>query len=184
MLNKQHTQELYMRASRIGGIEDKFWGRVDKLGPNECWNWTGGKSGGYGVIGGVLNGKRYVPVGQNMLAHRVSWIIANGDIPEVDGSDDAHGTVVRHTCDNPLCVNPGHLVIGTQAQNIKDMWDRKRASVPTLIGADHPNARFKDERILDFIRTTDVPAPVLADAFGCDRSVINKIRSGKSYSDR
>jgi hypothetical protein len=79
---------------------------------SQCWNWTGAKApGGYGRLN--LNGR-------NTLAHRVAHMIASdGPIPE--------GMSVLHSCDNPSCVNPGHLSLGDHLQNMKEMKNRGRS---------------------------------------------------------
>lgn len=170
-----------MRASRVGSTVDRFWQRVERRGAGDCWNWQGRRhNSGYGVISGAINGKRYVPVGQGMLTHRVSWIIHHGDIPDSKGY---HGAVVMHTCDNRLCVNPAHLRLGTQGENVADMHAKKRAvDAPTMLGPDHPNARFKDQRIVDWIRSCKIPSRILADAFRVDRHTITNIKSGRTYN--
>jgi hypothetical protein len=86
-------------------IETRLWEKVQKEPNGGCWLWTGGTTnGGYGVIG----------VGRGRLhrAHRISWEIANGPIPD--------GLKVLHRCDNPPCVNPAHLFLGTQVDNMRD----------------------------------------------------------------
>lgn len=95
-------------------LEERFWPKVDKSpgkGPNgDCWLWTGCKlPKGYGQIG-IAN----VPA----LAHRVSYELANGPIPE--------GLHVLHACDNPSCVNPTHLLAGTPKDNMQDMISKGR----------------------------------------------------------
>ena len=75
-----------------------------------CWWFLAGPSNRYGQI-------KFA--GKQMLAHRVSFEVYNGDIPA--------GLVVRHRCDNPRCVNPDHLILGTYAENSQDMIDRGRA---------------------------------------------------------
>ena len=74
------------------------------------------------------------------IAHRVSWGIHNGPIPP--------GVKVLHTCDNPPCVNPAHLFLGTQADNIKDCLDKGRANYGTLSGSDNGNAKLTETEVL------------------------------------
>jgi hypothetical protein len=99
-------------------IEDRFWEKVEK--GSECWEWQGYRMpNGYGQIGSGGDANRD---GRNLLAHRVSWELHHGEsVPE--------GKVVRHyVCDNPRCVNPAHLRLGTQADNIADMKAKGRGS--------------------------------------------------------
>lgn len=81
------------------------------LGDEGCWLWTASLRRGYGQFG---LGKK------NMLAHRASYILYKGDIPD--------GLVVRHTCDVKHCVNPRHLVLGTHKENVRDCIQRGRRS--------------------------------------------------------
>lgn len=91
---------------------ERFWKLVNVAGRNDCWNWLAYKNrDGYGNFNG--EGKK------KWNAHRVSYIIANGEIPD--------GVCVCHKCDNPSCVNPAHLYLGTHAQNMRDMRVRGRA---------------------------------------------------------
>ena len=88
-----------------------FWDRVTKT--DSCWTWNGSKtSGGYGSV--TYEGKFTV-------CHRVSWELTNGPIP--------NGLRVLHKCDNPPCVNPDHLFLGTQADNMRDAYRKGRVMI-------------------------------------------------------
>lgn len=90
--------------------EQRFLNKVNiPDNPKDCWEWQANKDKGYGKIG--INGK-------SVLAHRFSYLMFNGD---------PTGLVVRHTCDNPGCVNPSHLMLGTCADNSRDMVERGRS---------------------------------------------------------
>lgn len=167
-----------MRASRVGSVNERFFKRFERDPKTGCWNWTGSRNAnGYGYIGGEFaNGKRYVPVGSFILAHRASWIIHNGEIPEGTG---AHGTVVMHKCDNPACVNPDHLMLGEQADNVRDMDNKKRHVVgefQRLKGIEHRNSSFKDQADIDLILATQGRTKELAERFGVVESTIKRIR--------
>ena len=95
--------------------EEHFWARVIRGGPDECWIWTGAKL--THTKHRVKYGKLIVS-GKYVLAHRYSWKLAHGYL-----ADDVK---VRHNCDNPPCVNPHHLLLGTQADNIRDAVARGR----------------------------------------------------------
>ncbi len=98
-------------------LAERFWEKVDRRGPDECWPWTGciNRKTGYGSI--------YAGTGARVLryAHHVAL--------EVFGrlsSTPSHRVHVRHSCDNPRCVNPQHLKIGTAQDNMQDREDRGR----------------------------------------------------------
>jgi hypothetical protein len=99
-------------------MTERFWEKVNKLpGEDACWEWTGhGDRDGYGRL---KNEDR--PRGKSVRAHRYSWIIANGPIP--------NGMGVLHDCDNPACVRPSHLKLGTAADNQRDKSVRRRGRV-------------------------------------------------------
>lgn len=89
-------------------VLERFWSKVQKT--DSCWLWKGAKNQfGYGFF---RLGSR------NEVAHRVSYNWIKGEIPS--------GLLVLHTCDNPSCVNPDHLFIGTHSDNMRDMYRKKR----------------------------------------------------------
>jgi len=99
----------------IKNTPERFWTLVKKSdNPNDCWEWQGGKDkDGYG---------RYNMKPTRYGAHRLSYMWTKGPIPP--------GMVVCHSCDNPGCVNPDHLWVGTQQDNVKDMDQKNRRVKP------------------------------------------------------
>lgn len=105
---------------RPQSLHERFWAKVDRHGPDECWPWLGARTkDGYGVLyaGGRGAGNR--------RATHVAWEIEHG-VPFPAGMD------ALHTCDYPPCVNVKHLTPGTDADNVHDMWMKGRASAPPL----------------------------------------------------
>jgi hypothetical protein len=102
------NQQIYL--DRIKKREDKFWALVDIKDADDCWLWKGSISGGYGHFSGN---------GVNMPAHRYSYKLKYKSLSNHIGYKRM---VVRHLCGNKLCVNPKHLLIGSQSNNTLDYY--------------------------------------------------------------
>src|SRR5687767_12056524 len=109
-------------------LNDRFWTKVDKNGPNGCWVWLVNKNNkGYGMFS--IN----AAVGKK-LAHRLSYEDAKGRIPR--------GAFILHSCDNPACVNPAHLRVGNAKDNVGDMMERGRKVTVALKGEANGSSKF------------------------------------------
>ena len=131
-----------------------------------CWLWTGATTYyGYGSID--IDGRPY-------RAHRLSWELHNGSIPE--------GLNVLHTCDNPPCVRPDHLWLGTHAENMRDR-DFKGRLVPPPIrrGEDANAAKLTAEQVLAIREDTRSLRLIAAD-YDVSRSAISLIRRRKNWA--
>lgn len=109
-------------------IDERFWVKVDRRGDDECWPWTACRSQkGYG---------RFRFNGNQTNAHRVAFILTRGPI--------ADALLVCHRCDNPICCNPAHLFLGSNADNMADMVRKGRSGV----GEPHPHLpHFKNRSL-------------------------------------
>jgi len=156
----------------------RFWAKVDKNGPivshvkglGCCWLWKAAtNSDGYGLVG---------VDGRTLRAHRVSWEIHNGPIPA--------GMCILHRCDNPACVNPAHLFLGTDADNIRDCVAKGRhVTHPAPPGEGHRSAKLTDANVLE-IRKLYAAGGVfqreLGERFGVSRQNISYILSRKAWA--
>lgn len=94
--------------------ERRFWSRVNKQGSDECWNWTSSSDrDGYGLM------TDHAVSRSPIRAHRYSWMLHTGTMP-------ASAVHVLHSCDNPPCVNPAHLFVGSNVDNIRDKITKGR----------------------------------------------------------
>lgn len=156
-------------------LEDRFWGKVERRGPDECWWWQAAKVAGYGVlnVGRIRDGTRRM-----VKAHRVSWQMSIGPIPK--------GMLVLHRCDNPSCVNPSHLFIGTNRDNVADMRSKGRGRYignGGLRGSAHGKSKLTEvgaAEIRQRVDSGESQASVARD-FGLSRATINHIIKGRTW---
>lgn len=139
----------------------RFWDKVNKNGPipvhrpelGPCWLWTGSRRTGYGFLGATHRG------GKNTQAHRASWELHCGIIPE--------GLWVLHRCDNRACVRPDHLFLGTHGDNLRDML-RKRRHILKLTCEQVSNLRA-------LYAVGSASKSQLSREFGIDRKTVSRI---------
>ena len=151
-----------LRGPKERPLAERFWPKVDKRGPRECWEWRAAKDRrGYGRIGVKSQHK-------TLFATRVSWELTYGPIPE--------GLCVCHTCDNPGCVNPRHLWLGTQADNLLDM---------KLKGRGKPyGAKLDAEKVAEIRLAVagGINRRWLAEKYGVTRGTIDHIARGRTWN--
>ena len=127
-----HYQKL---PANGGGVPQeriaRFWASVEP-GPNGCWIWQRGR---YSHRGKLTYGQTML-AGRRTGAHRVAWTLTHGPIP--------NGLDVLHSCDNPPCVNPAHLRVGTHRGNIREARSKHDW---TLRGEAHPRVRLSDAAV-------------------------------------
>ena len=129
---------------------------------DSCWIWTGYKSpDGYG---------RSWFKGQARMVTRVLWELLHGNIP--------FGMHVLHKCDNPPCVNPDHLFLGTLQDNATDRDNKHRHRA--LKGSEHPRHKLSESDILN-IQILDIPSKNIAKLYGLHRSSVWRIKNNQAW---
>jgi hypothetical protein len=132
-------------------IARKFWRRVDRR-HNGCWLWKGGKTSGYGVFTIDLGDRKY-----SFRAHRIAYALGKGNLPK--------SLCVLHACDNPSCMNPRHLWLGTLQDNLNDMVRKGRS----LVGVKNPASKLTPSAVRKIRRLYNaggISMPALAARFG------------------
>lgn len=144
-------------------IEDRFFSKIELSG--DCWNWTAScHRFGHGVF----------KFGKEQYAHRASWVLFNGPIP-----DDL---CVLHKCDNPKCVNPKHLFLGTRAENNADRDSKGRQNC--VRGEKNPWAKLTRDQamIVRGLRIMGKPRRWVAEQFGISVSGVKAISTGRTWA--
>lgn len=149
---------------QIQDLSERFWAKVDKT--DSCWVWTGALlKTGYGSI--RVNHK-------SERAHRISYVLTHGSIPE--------GAILRHSCDNPRCVNPDHLISGTKRENTLDAIERGQH----VTGERHKNAKLTaaDVVTIRYALATGTTGRELAAKYKVDAKTISNIKLNKKWISR
>ena len=150
--------------------KQRFWQKVRKSGNDECWEWTAARCRfGYG---------RFTVDGRDVAAHRYSWESYNGKIPD--------GLLVLHHCDNPGCVNPNHLFLGTQQDNVDDMMAKGRGFFPgpkdkTNIGRHLRKLSVEQVKQIKKLSAHGFSQSMLGRMFGVTSANISSIQRGITW---
>lgn len=152
-----------LRRVGVDRVSKRFWSKVDRGGPDDCWPWIGRRNPqGYG---------HFDIADLTLIATRVAWVLLNErDIPETQ--------VVMHSCDNPCCVNPSHLSIGTEAENAIDSFRKGRRD--PLRGERQVRSKLTEAEVLE-IRASNQSDHQLAAIYGVSHGVIWRIRARRSW---
>jgi len=152
----------------MAAVGARFWSKVDTSG--DCWTWTASLStAGYGRF----KIKSY----SSEAAHRVAYALANHEHPK--------GMLVLHSCDNPKCVNPKHLRLGTAKDNMDDMFKRNRNKSSDQSGANNSNSKLTEIQVLAIkgMIAEGRKNTHIAPEFGVTHQLISKIRRGHIWHE-
>jgi hypothetical protein len=138
----------------------RFWAKVDKRGPDECWEWKARRDrDGYGV---------FWYDGKNRRASRMAWLTEKGH-------EGMAGMLMCHRCDNPCCVNIAHLFLGTNTDNLHDMALKKRST--RFLGESHPGAKITAVEVVAIRRMAETGSAhsAIAACFGISQTQASRI---------
>ena len=169
VLSRMWATDLDLFTNGVNGDINKwwkrFWGKVSVKGPDECWEWKAGRfKDGYGGV--------CLHHGKMLRVHRVSWMFYNGPIPK--------GMLVLHHCDNPICVNPDHLFLGTDADNVADMDKKGRRRNNPCKGEKNGNAKLDEDEIVAIVQSKD-SVEELSRKYAISTHHVRQIRQRKSW---
>ena len=160
--------ELKPLQKQLHGLSeyDRLIAWTDVAGPKECWNWTGSRNKKN------WHGQWRNASGQIELTHRAAWRLFKGEIPP--------GMFILHRCDNPICMNPAHLFMGTQSDNARDMWEKRRAKPGTSLGEKHGMSKLTEDIVRE-IRASKESGIALALRLKISPVTVSEIRLRKTW---
>lgn len=166
-MNKTYSKFVGNNQYSKLSIEDRFWQKVNKKSDDECWEWQGSLHHVWGY-GNFRVCQKYT------AAHRYSWSLHFGEIPM--------GMFICHKCDNPACVNPSHLFLGTPQDNVTDKIQKGRQA--DVHGELNPRAKLSEEDAKTILlkHKQGMQNKTLADLYGVAPSTIYLLVSGKNWS--
>ena len=156
---------------RVRPPSERFWTHVRKGGPNNCWEWQGFcEAPGYGIFYAGASHLLLTNKLKTMKAHRFSWELANGQLAPREMK-------VLHHCDNPRCVNPAHLYLGTHADNARDRALRRRGKEHHQGGSANDNAKLTEADVIAIraLAKAGISQTRIAVLFGVNQPHISRI---------
>ena len=146
------------------GYAHKFWSKAYQKSQDECWDWLGAYEN---------NGRGVVRIQKGLFkAARIAYFLTHGA--------DPGRQLVCHTCDNPNCVNPRHLFLGSHVDNMADMSKKKRGNGPHGIG-ESSNGHTLDDNLVRKIRAADGTQREIAIRYKTSQASVSRVRSGKFW---
>lgn len=170
--NQACMNPAHLRVATKAGLElvpfgERFWSKVSKRGPGECWPWLSAMNvHGYGAFG---------TAGRMKGAHRIAYALTHGPIPR--------GLYVCHRCDNRSCTNPAHLFLGTHRDNMDDMVAKGRSPGTSLPGEMNGRAKLTTDDVLEIRAAfkTGSDMDQLAIRFGVTRANVRRIVANETW---
>jgi hypothetical protein len=158
-------EQMIVKLHREGNLDGvRILSKAKQVG--DCWEWQAAKYGnGYGVA--MRRGGR-----KTTGAHRISYVLFNGEFDK--------RLSVLHKCDNPPCINPAHLFLGTHSENMRDMAEKGRR----IIGSDHSNAKLTEAIVIEARerRRNGETVRALSKSYGVSNSIMCRALLGQRWA--
>jgi len=155
-------------------VKERFDTKYDIEEETGCWLWNSSKHKfGYGLLRVGPSEKEK----KTKTAHRLSWEIYKGEIPE--------GAQILHRCDVPACVNPEHLFLGTQQDNMQDMYEKKRNGYQGSPGERNPKAKLTEAKVREIkhLLKAGKDLQTIADTYGVTHGAVWFIQKGLTWKN-